>query len=157
MGLAGPTLHEGFGKIATALKNPSSLWCEVFSQQGNRGVLFQVMGQPYSKANSRRLVTGKGGRPAVIKSAEALKYAAHWRDTAPQLDFLLQGRLRVYGAIMYASERPDLDESLILDLAQGMIYENDRQVREKFFIQGVDTEKPRAVLLFEETVPGLLK
>lgn len=155
--LAGLTLQEGFGKIATALKNPSLPWYETCSTAGNRGVLFQVMGQPYSKANSRQLVTGPKGRPAFIKSPEARAYADCWGWQCPTLDVLLKGRVRVYGCLVYASERPDLDESLILDLAQGKIITNDRQVREKFFFHALDTEMPRAVLLFEETEPGQLE
>jgi Holliday junction resolvase RusA-like endonuclease len=46
--------------------------------------------------------------------------------------------------IYYASRRPDLDESLILDLMQGIIYENDRSVKEKHIFWGLDKENPRA-------------
>ena len=50
--------------------------------------------------------------------------------------------------IYYASRRPDLDESLILDLMQGIIYENDRSVKEKhIFWGGVDKEDPRAEIV----------
>lgn len=46
--------------------------------------------------------------------------------------------------IWYASRRPDLDESLILDLLQGVTYENDRQVKEKhIYWMGVDKANPR--------------
>jgi Holliday junction resolvase RusA-like endonuclease len=46
--------------------------------------------------------------------------------------------------IWYASRRPDLDESLILDLLQDVAYENDRQVKEKhIYWMGVDKENPR--------------
>jgi Holliday junction resolvase RusA-like endonuclease len=46
--------------------------------------------------------------------------------------------------IFYASRRPDLDESLILDCMQGRIYENDRCVKEKHIFWGLDKEDPRA-------------
>jgi Holliday junction resolvase RusA-like endonuclease len=46
--------------------------------------------------------------------------------------------------IYYHSRRPDLDESLILDLMQGIVYENDRQVKEKHITWGLDKEAPRA-------------
>ena len=46
--------------------------------------------------------------------------------------------------IYYQNRRPDLDESLILDLMQGMIYENDRSVKEKHIYHGIDKENPRA-------------
>jgi Holliday junction resolvase RusA-like endonuclease len=152
--LEGLGLQEGFGKIAAELRRNSSTWYERYSRDGRRGVLLIVMGQPYSKANSRRIVTARNGRRMVIKSEEALAYAKTWAMQCPALRIPLQGELRVTGALMYASMRPDLDESLILDLAQGRIYKNDRQVMQKFFVRGVDTERPRAVLLFEELRPG---
>ena len=44
--------------------------------------------------------------------------------------------------ILYASRRPDLDESLILDCLQDRWYKNDRQVKEKHVRWGgVDKEK----------------
>ena len=47
--------------------------------------------------------------------------------------------------IFYASRRPDLDESLILDCMQGLLFNNDRQVKEKHIHWGgVDKENPRA-------------
>ena len=45
--------------------------------------------------------------------------------------------------IYYASRRPDLDESLVLDLLQGVTYLNDRQVKEKHIYWGLDKENPR--------------
>jgi hypothetical protein len=150
-------LQEQFGKVAMELRKSSCGWYERYSSEGHRGILLRVMGQPYSKANSRRIVTGRDGRRMVIKSEEALDYARQWRSQVPTLRFPLTGEVRVVGALMYSSMRPDLDESLILDLAQDMIYKNDRQVTQKFFVRGVDTERPRAVLLFEETLPTALE
>jgi len=37
-----------------------------------------------------------------------------------------------------------LDESLILDLMQGVVYENDRQVKERHTYWHLDPESPRA-------------
>jgi Holliday junction resolvase RusA-like endonuclease len=45
--------------------------------------------------------------------------------------------------IYYASQRPDLDESLILDLLQGILYKNDRQVRERHVYHFIDKLNPR--------------
>ncbi len=45
--------------------------------------------------------------------------------------------------IYYATRRPDLDESLILDLLQGVAYRNDRQVRERHVFWGLDKDNPR--------------
>jgi Holliday junction resolvase RusA-like endonuclease len=51
--------------------------------------------------------------------------------------------------IHYASRRPDLDESLILDLLQGVAYVNDRQVKEKHIYWGLDKENPRAEIIVD--------
>ena len=45
--------------------------------------------------------------------------------------------------IFYKTRRPDLDESLILDLLEGLVYENDRQVKMKYIEWGLDKERPR--------------
>lgn len=102
-------------------------------------MFFVVCGEPASKANSRRW-TGK----YFIKSEKALKYAEAFGKQCPVLDPLLDGDLRVDMTIYYASRRPDLDESLILDLMQGRIYVNDRQVKERHTYWGLDKERPRA-------------
>jgi Holliday junction resolvase RusA-like endonuclease len=44
--------------------------------------------------------------------------------------------------IYYASRRPDLDESVILDCMEKYIYSNDRQVKEKVIRHGLDKENP---------------
>lgn len=62
---------------------------------------------------------------------------------------LMTGDLRVTMRIFYASRRPDLDESLILDLMQGLIYENDRQVKERHTYWGLDPDRPRAEITIE--------
>jgi len=46
--------------------------------------------------------------------------------------------------IYYASRRPDLDESVILDCLQGFWIKNDRQVKKKIITWGLDRENPRA-------------
>ena len=51
--------------------------------------------------------------------------------------------------IYYASRRPDLDESLILDLLQDVAYTNDRQVKERHIYWGLDKANPRAEILVE--------
>jgi Holliday junction resolvase RusA-like endonuclease len=62
----------------------------------------------------------------------------------------MTGDLRVTLHIFYASRRPDLDESLILDLMQGLIYANDRQVKERHCYWGLDPENPRAEIIIEK-------
>lgn len=91
---------------------------------------FVVEGEPASKSNQRKIVSF-GGRPALIKSDKARKYEKTFHSQCPKLDEMLEGDLAVCMRIFYASRRPDLDESLILDLMQGFVYKNDRQVKHK--------------------------
>ena len=104
-----------------------------------------IRGEPCSKANSRRLVKSKSGHPLFIKSQKALEYVKGFERQCPQLDKLMTEDVAVDITIYYASRRPDLDESLILDCLQGLVYKNDRQVKEKHIIWGgVDRDNPRA-------------
>jgi Holliday junction resolvase RusA-like endonuclease len=107
-----------------------------------------IFGEPASKANSRRVVR-YGGMSRLIKSAKALSYADVFRQQCGKLPTLMTGDLRVTLHIFYASRRPDLDESLILDLMQGLIYENDRQVKERHCYWGLDPDNPRAEIIIE--------
>jgi len=113
-----------------------------------------ILGEPASKANSRRLVTF-GKRPASIKSAKALNYEKSAVLQIPEESKqMLEGDLQVIINIYYASRRPDLDESVILDCLQAKykkgellrrgVYINDRQVKRKLIIWGLDKENPRA-------------
>lgn len=134
---------------------------------------FVILGEPASKANSRKIVTfGKGekARSAIIKSEKALNYV----DAAlPQIPAEARQRMDlpvfVTMTIYYASERPDLDESVILDLMQDQfrrdkktkqrilvqhgVYRNDRQIRGKLILHDIDRENPRAEILVEEMPP----
>ena len=113
-------------------------------------VLSQIIfGEPASKANSRRVVRF-GGMSRLIKSKKALSYADVFRQQCKPLATLMTGDLRVTLHIFYASRRPDLDETLILDLMQGLIYENDRQVKERHCYWGLDPENPRAEIIVEK-------
>tara|TARA_R110002020_G_scaffold150406_2_gene327085 strand:- start:456 stop:827 length:372 start_codon:yes stop_codon:yes gene_type:complete len=107
-------------------------------------IRFEILGEPASKANSRQLVTIKG-RPAFIKSKKAREYVKAFQLQCMNLEEnMLEGDLWVDITIYYASRRPDLDESVILDCMQGFIYKNDRQVKEKWVRWGLDKENPRA-------------
>lgn len=113
-------------------------------------VLSQIIfGEPASKANSRRVVH-YGGMSRLIKSKKALTYSDVFKQQCGKLPTLMTGDLRVTLHIFYASRRPDLDESLILDLMQGLIYENDRQVKERHCYWGLDPENPRAEIIIEK-------
>ena len=113
-------------------------------------VLSQIIfGEPASKANSRRVVRF-GNMSRLIKSQKALNYSDAFKQQCTRLPQLMTGDLRVTMKIYYASRRPDLDESLILDLMQGYIYENDRQVKERHIYWGLDPDNPRAEILVEK-------
>lgn len=107
-----------------------------------------ILGEPASKANSRRVVKF-GNMSRLIKSQKALNYSDTFRLQCPPLAKLMTGDLRVSMRIYYATRRPDLDESLILDLMQGLVYENDRQVKERHTYWGLDAENPRSEIIIE--------
>lgn len=106
-------------------------------------VSFVVYGEPASKANSRQLVH-LNGRPAFIKSAKARAYERDFQLQCKRIDPLMSEDVSVDITIYYATRRPDLDESVILDCMQGFIYENDRQVKEKHIYHRLDKANPRA-------------
>ena len=107
-------------------------------------IFFIIHGDPASKSNSRKLVTIKG-RPAFIKSDKARKYVKQFEEQCPQMgDSMFIDDVEVEMTVFYASRRPDLDESVILDCMQGFIYKNDRQVKRKVITWGLDKENPRA-------------
>jgi Holliday junction resolvase RusA-like endonuclease len=108
-------------------------------------IFFTIFGEPASKANSRRLVA-RAGRPMFIKSAKALDYADKFKLQAPA-SVPFECDVKVAMTIYYASRRPDLDESLILDLLQGVTYLNDRQVKEKHIRWALDKDLPRCEIL----------
>ena len=108
-----------------------------------------ILGEPASKANSRRVVKF-GNMSRLIKSQKALNYSDTFRLQCPPLAKLMTGDLRVSMRIHYATRRPDLDESLILDLMQGLVYENDRQVKERHTYWGLDAENPRSEIIIEQ-------
>jgi Holliday junction resolvase RusA-like endonuclease len=114
-----------------------------------RSVRLILHGEPASKANSRRLVTIRG-QARLIKSQKALDYVAAVKRTYPPLSPLLEGDLRMTADVFYASRRPDLDVSLILDALQDIVYRNDRQVREMHLYHHLDRENPRAEITIEE-------
>ena len=112
-----------------------------------------IYGEPASKSNSRRLVSIRG-RPAVIKSSKALAYAKMFKQQCVRKK-LLEGDVAVHMTIYYASRRPDLDESLILDLLQDVAYTNDRQVKEKHIYWGLDKINPRCEIKVEKIKDSL--
>jgi len=133
-------------RLRSALAENKRLYREASLDRFSTGQKITILGEPASKANSRQLVTIKG-RPASIKSDKALNYVA---TATMQLRVKgltpLEGDVAVSMDIFYASRRPDLDESVILDVLQGFAYKNDRQVKEKLVRWHLDKANPRAVV-----------
>lgn len=115
-----------------------------------QALAFTILGEPASKANSRKMVT-IGGLPRLIKSSKALSYTSAFKLQAKvsKLRTLIEGDVAVHITIWYASRRPDLDESLILDLLQDIAYKNDRQVKEKHIYWALDPQNPRCEIRVE--------
>lgn len=135
-------------------------------------IRFTILGEPASKANSRQLVSF-GDRPAIIKSQKARDYErAAILQIPDAAKLMLAGKLRMTLRIYYATERPDLDESVVLDVLQAKfkidkrtkerslvrrgVYLNDRQVREKHVFHAVDRRNPRAEIEIEPFQAELL-
>jgi Holliday junction resolvase RusA-like endonuclease len=106
---------------------------------------FWIDGAPYSKANSRRLVnvkTPSGSRLRSIKSENALAFSNAFLAQCPVLPLLFTEDVHLDMDIYYPDRRRDLDESLVLDLMQGTIYANDRQVKSRRVRWGLSAIKP---------------
>lgn len=136
--------------MATNTANNSTIWSE------GQAVVQVFFGEAASKANSRRVVR-MGGVSRLIKSQKALSYTEAFRAQAVPISPLMTGDVRVTMFMFYASRRPDLDESLVLDLLQGVFYENDRQVKEKHIYWGLDKENPRVEVIVEQMKKSPLK
>ena len=104
-------------------------------------LFLKIFGEPASKANSRKMVYVRG-KPMFIKSAKALAYAKAFKQQCASSE-VFECDVAVTIRIWYASRRPDLDESLILDLLQEVAYKNDRQVKEKHIYWELDRVNPR--------------
>ena len=115
---------------------------------------FTIYGEPASKANSRRLVSFRG-KARFIKSKKALDFIKQFQQQIPSGITPVGGDLKVTITIFYASRRPDLDESLILDAMQGFVYANDRQVKEKHIFWRLDRANPRSEIRVEKLRPAL--
>jgi len=137
-------------------------------------IRFTILGEPASKANQRKLATvgpADNRRLLFIKSKKARSYVDDAvRQIPGEARQRLEGPVRVAMRIYYASERPDLDESLILDvlqdqwakkpdprgnrvLLQGGVYRNDRQVRTRYVEHAIDRTNPRTEILVLPIAP----
>ena len=107
---------------------------------------FVIEGEPASKSNARQLVLIKG-RMVPIKSKKALAYKKLFKQQCPTREEIFTEDLIVCMKIFYKTRRPDLDESLILDLMEGSIYKNDRSIKLKYIEHGLDKESPRTLIV----------
>jgi hypothetical protein len=147
-----------------------------------REIAFTIFGQAYSKANSRQLVM-RGNKPSNIKSPEALAYeCSALKQIPPIFRLQLTGEMCISLWMYYETERPDMDESLVLDclqdryesesltkaqkevlkaagkkpkriLVQKGVVVNDRQFRERHVYHGIDKANPRVELIIEPRMP----
>jgi Holliday junction resolvase RusA-like endonuclease len=121
---------------------------EKFLDTENMGWLWEatILGEPASKSNSRQIVR-MGGKPRLIKSKKALAYARQFHLQAPRMPLRepILGDVLMWCRIHYATRRPDLDESLIMDALQAAeIIGNDRQIKAKVVLWALDRENPRS-------------
>ncbi|WP_186181697.1 hypothetical protein QZL74_14480 [Burkholderia gladioli pv. alliicola] len=144
-------------------------------------IRFTIYGEPASKANSRDIVPRKKRLPSgetkvvpvSIKSDKARDFERDaLKQIPPRCRVQLVGPVCATLRIFYASERPDLDESVVLDvlqdryenekltkaqkdagvkpkrlLVQRGVYVNDRQVREKHIYHAIDRNHPRVEII----------
>ena len=141
-------------------------------------IKFTILGQPCSKANSRQIVT-IADRPAVIKSKDARDYErTALLQIPPEHRQAIECPMRITVHAYYATERPDLDLSVVLDCLQNRyktvkgalvkvsegiyshaeservitqkgVVKNDRQFREQHFFHHIDKANPRAEIEIE--------
>ena len=114
-------------------------------------ITLTLSGELASKANSRKLVMIHG-KPRFIKSQKALDWERSALMQIPR-DHCVQltGAIRMTATVFYASRRPDLDVSLLMDvLEHAGVYKNDRQIVEQHLYKKLDPSNPRVELLIEE-------
>jgi len=143
-----------------------SMWPLLASES----VSFTIRGEPASKANSRSIVT-INDRPSSIKSAKARSFEAIAMLQIPaSAKRMFSGPVGVALDIFYASRRPDLDESVVLDALQAKftgigakrklvragVYLNDRQVFDKRVRKGLDPQNPRVEITVTQLGQGEL-
>ena len=111
-------------------------------------VRLTILGETASKANSRQLVM-VAGHPRFVLSAKAKRWSEQARAQVPIRNPLLAGPLVAWCRCWYASERPDLDPSLVWDVLQGRIFGNDRQIREMHLYHAIDRARPRVEVVLQ--------
>ena len=119
---------------------------------------FTVRGEPASGKNSRQIVYNKTlERSFLVLSKKAQRYVRDVKKQVRICEPLLTGELRFTATLYYATQRPDLDAELLIDALQGVVYKNDRQVREKHLFHAIDRNNPRAEVTIEAVQADLLQ
>ena len=106
-----------------------------------------ILGQPRSKANSRRQVKNpRTGKMFSAKNQACLDYAESVKLQALvcRPSRLLEGPLSFRGTLYYPNNQSDLDPSLLQDALEGIVYKNDRQIKHFELWHGIDKDNPRA-------------
>ena len=102
-----------------------------------------ILGEPASAKNQRRIVSIQN-KPRLIKSKKALDYCKAFALQAKPLDPLIETDVSIWIDAFYASRRPDLAcLDIIMDLLQGVVYLNDRQVKATQCLWNFDKNNPR--------------
>ena len=68
----------------------------------DKATYIEVIGEPASKANSRKIVMF-GKKPAIIKSQKARDYVKNFEKQVRKLPEFLEGDLAVHITVYYAS------------------------------------------------------
>lgn len=106
-----------------------------------------ILGECASLKNSRRHVPGRSKAGTAYTLCLPSKKCDDWmRSARLQLSAarpLITDPVAMLVTCYYASERPDLDESAVMDALQGRLIENDRQIREKHVFHAIDRDNPR--------------
>ncbi|HDY67902.1 hypothetical protein LCGC14_3142890 [marine sediment metagenome] len=111
-----------------------------------------IYGQAYSKANRRQLVINKKTKkPMFIKNEKALLYVESFKAQVVWGYDTIKCKVALHCKMYYKTQRPDLDESLVMDcLEKAGVIENDRLIREKHIYHFIDKENPRVDIELKE-------
>lgn len=110
--------------------------------------LFQqeILGEPASKSNSRRIVKIKGNT-RIIKSEKALRYKDDFLRQIKPPPVPIEGDVMIEVVVWYATRRPDLDITLIMDLLQdSKVILNDRQIKVIKAYHQLDKNNSRSII-----------
>ncbi len=112
-----------------------------------------LLGQLYSKSNSRQLIFSKG-KPRIIKNPKAIKckkefvmqLKAQWHGKAP-----IPQPAHLICTVYYQSRRSDLDITLLMDaIEEAGVVENDRHIWKYQATKEIDKDNPRVEMeIFE--------